>query len=287
MNKRFFYAVMATSLLNLTACKKDAVTITPAPKYANTPTCAYVSREIVDGTFQHFISFLDLSSPNTADKKYFKMQLKFVGVRDSFEMVVAPQSINTMATGFPAEITVAPGHGLLNQWTNPLYTLKTNGGSNYIQDTIVRNPNSNIYHLYLNYKSGPLKGKFSQSNFDAYEVPTGVNGNNNAHFRTIFYFTEGLCLDANNYENTTNIKPIATWYKGAPNVYDWKNVGAGLQIPRGMSSTFYFLDFKNWRYFRWNQFRNNIFSPAQLATTFEDYQSLDKLIKWPEGWGKK
>lgn len=287
MNKVFLFYIIATSLFYLTACKKDSSTTTATSKYANTPTSAYISRESAGGSFQYFITFLDLSSPTTAEKKYFKVQLKFVGVKDSFETVVPPQSINQMATGFPADITVAPGHGLLNQWTNPLYTLKTNGGSQYIKDTIVRNPQSNIYHLYLNYKSGPLQGKFSQSSFDGYEVPTGINGENRAHYRTIFYFAEGLCLDANNYEATTNIKQIANWYKGAPNVYDWKNVGAGLQIARGTSSTFYFLDFKNWRYFRWEQFRNNIFNPAQLATTFEGYQSLDNFIKWPAGWGKK
>jgi hypothetical protein len=282
----FITVVFLYAVFFLSSCNKKETETTNKPLHANTPTSAYISRESVGGSFQHFITFLDLSSPTTAEKKYFKVQLKFVGVKDSFETVVPPQSINQMATGFPVDITVAPGHGLLNQWTNPLYTLKTNGGSQYIQDTIVRNPQSNIYHLYLNYKSGPLQGKFSQSSFDGYEVPTGLNGANNAHYRTIFYFTEGLCLDANNYEATTNIKQIATWYRGAPNVYDWKNVGAGLQISWGTRSTFYFLDFKNWRYFRWEQFRSNILN-GQLGTTFEGYQSLDNFIKWPDGWGKK
>jgi len=245
-----------------------------------------MSYENVGGTWGYYLSMFDLSSTETSKKKYFKMQLKYVGVKDSFEMVVAPQSINNLATGFPAEIIDHPGSGLVNQWTNPLYTLKTNGGSSYIKDTIVRNPQSNTYDLYLNYLSGPLKGKFPNSNFDGYRVPTGANAQSNLHYRTLFYFSEELCYDANDYESPKRIKPISSLYRGAPN-YDWKNVSSGIQLLNGSGSTFYFLDFKNWRYFRWEQHMTNVLGLAQLATTFEGYQSLDNLIKWPAGWGKK
>jgi hypothetical protein len=285
MNKRLFYFIIAISLLYLTACKKDTATIPPVPKYANTPTCAYMSYENIGGTWAYYLSLFDLSSPQTMDKKYFKMQLKFVGVKDSFEMVVPPQSINNLASNFPAEITEYPGYGLVNQWTNPQYRLLSSGGG-YYKDTIVRNPQSNYYHYYLNFLGGGLAGKWPQSNFDNYRVPTGVNAQNTLHFRTIFYFKEGLCYDANNAEPTETIKSISSFYKAAPN-YDWKNVNAGLQISGGGVSRFYFLDFKNWRYFKWEQFMNNIFSPAQLATTFDGYQTLDNFIKWPDGWGKK
>jgi len=290
MNIKISLPLIALSLFCLTACKKDSTTTTTTtsstPKHANTPTCAYMSYEQSAGSWYYYVSFFDLSSPQTSNKKYFKMQLKYTGVTDSFELATAPQSINNLATGFPAEITDHPGFGLVNQWTNPLYTLRTNGGNSYIQDTIVRNPQSNYYNYYLNYLSGPLKGKFPQSNFDNYEVPTGANGQTNLHFRTAFYFTEGLCYDANNFETPMRVKSISSLYPGAP-TYDWQNVNSGLQIVMNGANTFYFLDFKNWRYFRWKQFMNNIFSPAQLATTFEGYQSLDNLIKWPEGWGKK
>jgi hypothetical protein len=286
MARRLFFSVITLSLFYSTACKKDNTATAIRPKNTNTPTSAYMSYEPTGGSYSYFVSFFDLSSPQTANKKYFKAQLKFVGVKDSFEIVVAPQSINSLATGFPAEIIDHPGFGLVNQWTNPLYTLRTNGGSTYIKDTIVRNPQSNYYDHYLNYLNGPLKGKFGQSNFDNYRVPTGMNGETDMHFRTVFYFPEGLCYDANNFEYPIRIKPITSLYRGAPN-YDWKNVSAGLQISGSGGTRFYFLDFKNWRYFRWQQFMNPIFNPAQLATTFEDYQSLDNFIKWPDGWGKK
>jgi hypothetical protein len=286
MTKQYIFLIFSVSLLHFSACKKDGAAPQKAANNANTPTCAYMSYEPVNGSYQYFLTFFDLSSAQTANKKYFKTQLKFVGVKDSFEIISAPQSINNLASGFPDEIVDHPGSGLLNQWTNPLYTLRTNGGGSYIKDTIVRNPQSNYYNFYLSYLSGPLKGKFPQSSFDGYNVPTGKDGQNTLHFRTVFYFSEGLCYDANNAESSTSIKPISALYQGAPE-YDWKNVSTGLQIVSGGNCTFYFLDFKNWRYFRWSQFLNPVFYPAQLATKFEDYQSLDNFLAWPAGWGKK
>jgi hypothetical protein len=287
MKKNIIFFRVAIIALLFASCKKDNPTITtPTPSHANTPTCAYTSIGLVGGNIIHYITFFDLSSSKTSDKKYFTVELKFVGVKDSFEVVVPTQSINNLAAGFPAEIIDHPGSGLVNQWTNPLYTLRTNGGSSYIKDTIVRNPQSNYYDLYLNYLSGPLKGKFPNSNFDGFRVPTGSNAQTNLHYRTLFYFSEELCYDANDYESPKRIKSISSLYRGAPN-YDWKNVSSGLQLLNGSGSTFYFLDFKNWRYFRWEQHMTNVLGLAQLATTFESYQSLDNLIKWPEGWGKK
>jgi hypothetical protein len=284
-NRNVWYGIVIIAFL-FTACKKDDSIIPYTSSNVNTPTCAYMSYELSGSTYNHFVTFFDLSSPQTSGKKYFKIQLKYVGVKDSFELAVAPQSINSLASGFPAEITDHPGFGLVNQWTNPLYTLKTNGGSAYVKDTIVRNPQSNYYDHYLNYLSGPLKGKFGQSNFDNYRVPTGINGETDLHYRTVFFFTDGLCYDANNFESPIRIKPISSLYRGAPN-YDWKNVSAGLQFYSANGTRFYFLDFKNWRFFKWEQFMSNVFTPSQLATSFGDYESLDKFCKWPDGWGKK
>lgn len=276
------------------ACKKDTGSNNNPPSlFANGPTCAYASSTLAPGGgITQFITFMDLRSSNVADKKYFTVQLKYVGVKDSFEVVTQPQSINNLATGFPAEITEYPGFGLLNQWTNSQYRLLTNGGSSYVKDTIVRNPASNYYFLYQNYLSGGLKNEWPQSNLDNYYVPTGSNGQNSLHYRTIFYFNKGFCFDANNMEPGNNVKSISNFFTGAPNIYDWTNVDAAIQIvhfpvQNPNPNNFYFFDFKNWRYFKWKQYMNNIFSPAVLATEFGGYESLDNLLKWPAGWGKK
>lgn len=292
MENRIGLYGIAIIVLLFTSCKKDASTVTPTSGHANTPTCAYSSAALLPGGgIAQYITFMDLSSTATAEKKYFTIQLKYVGVKDSFEVVTQPQSINNLASGFPSEITAYPGFGLINQWTNSQYRLLTSGGSSYYKDTIVRNPASNYYFLYQNYLSGGLSGDWPQSNLDNYSVPLGINGQVKKHFRTIFYFKKGFCLDANDMENGVNVKSISSYFIGAPNTYNWENVDAAIQIYNlpvvaANPNNFYFFDFKNWRYFKWEQFNSPILNNS-LATAFYGYESLDNFCQWPAGWGKK
>lgn len=268
------------------ACKKDTEN-SGKSNFANSPTCAYAQFESVGaGQYGYTVYFLDLRSSTNTEKKYFRVQLKFRGVTDSFEVMETPQSINALGADFPSEITDNPGYGAPGQWTNAQYRLLNNGLGSFYQDTIVRNPQSNIHFLYQNYLAGPLKGEWPQNNLVNYSVPTGVNGETTFYSNSILYFKKGLYIQSS-YD--AQIKPLSELYKGAPNNYEWQKVDAAIQIANNVGPStcnFYFLDFKNWRYFKWHQFMNNIFSPAQLATTFEGYQSLDNLFKWPEGWGK-
>lgn len=289
MKKITLLLTVVASLAFLSSCKKDDASTPTAPAFENSPTSAYYSYEpVAGGGWASFISFFDLRSNDVSKKKYFKIQLKFQGVTDSFEIATLPQSINNLAPGFPAEIVDYPGFGYVNQWTNPEYRLLSTGGSAYYKDTIVRNPASNIYYLYQHFLSGALQGERPQSNFDHYYEPIGTNGQVLHHSRTIFYFKKGLCIDHNSTQPGGVVKPISTLFAGAP-TYDWQNINTAFQLTNStsaQSSNLYFIDFKNWRFFRWKQYMNPIFSPAQLTTEFGDYQSLDQLFKWPEGWGR-
>jgi hypothetical protein len=282
-----FFSITILALL-FTSCKKNDAMPSVVSKHANTPTCAYLGKVKYTGAdLGQYITFMDLSSNTTAEKKYFTIKLKYVGVKDSFEVVTPPQTVDSIAAGFPAEIKEYPGYGLVNQWTNPEYRLLTSGGNSYYKDTIVRNPQSNYYNFYLNFLSGPVKEEWPQSSFDNYRVPIGTNGQVKLHYRTIFYFNKGLCFDANNMESGVNLKNINTYFIGAPNFYDWQNVDAAIQIQSsGIQCNFYFFDFKNWQYFKWEQFNSPVLNNS-LATTFYGYESLDTFCKWPEGWGKK
>lgn len=278
-----------TAILFLTipiACKKDAGN-SAISNFANTPTCAYSHYEAVGaGVYGHTIYFLDLRSTNNNEKKYFRIQLKYRGVTDSFEVMEAPQPITALGVDFPSEIMNNPGYGAPGQWTNAQYRLINNGSGSFYKDSIVRNPQSNIHFLYQNFLAGPLKGEWPQNNLVNYSVPTGINGETAFHANSILYFKKGLFIESS---YNAEVKPLSALYKGAPGVYEWQQVDAAIQISNNVAPgacNFYFLDFKNWRYFKWHQFMNDTFSPAQLATTFEGYQSLDHLFKWPEGWGK-
>lgn len=273
-------------LATLIACKKDSGNSVRSDS-VNTPTCAYAQYEAVGaGEYGHTVYFLDLRSNSNAEKKYFRVQLKYRGVTDSFEIMEAPQPITALGADFPSDIRDNPGYGAPGQWTNPQYRLLNTGSGGFYKDTIVRNPQSNIYFLYQNYLAGPLKGEWPQNNLVNYRVPTGANGETEFYSNSILYFRKGLFIQSS---YNAEIKPLSELYKGSPGNYQWQQVDAAIQIANNVSPgtyNFYFLDFKNWRYFKWHQFMNNIFSPAQLATTFEGYQSLDNLFKWPEGWGK-
>lgn len=290
-NRTGLYSIIFLILL-FTSCKKDVAPVTPVTTHSNTPTCAYSGKAKYTGAdLGQYITFMDLSSNKTSEKKYFTIKLKYVGVKDSFEVVTPPQTIDSLGAGFPAEITDYPGYGLVNQWTNPEYRLLTSGGNSFYKDNIVTNPQSNYYNFYLNFLSGPLKGEWPQSHFDNYSVPLGTNGQVRTHFRTIFYFKKGLCFDVNNMETGVKLKNINSYFIGAPDIYDWQNVDAAIQIINlpvvgANPNNFYFFDFKNWRYFKWEQFNSQVLNNA-LGTTFHGYESLDTFCKWPDGWGKK
>lgn len=286
MRKIFTQFTVILLLAILIGCKKDKGN-SPKSNFANTPTCAYSLYESIGaGQYGFTVYFLDLRSSTNNEKKYFRVQLKFRGVTDSFEVMEAPQSINALGADFPSEINYNPGYGAPGQWTNSQYRLLNNGSGSFYKDNIVSNPQSNIYFLYQNYLAGPLKGEWPQNNLVNYRVPTGVNGETEFYSNSILYFKKGLFIQSS---YNAEIKPLSDLYKGAPSTYDWQKVDAAIQIANNIAPgtcNFYFLDFTNWRYFKWHQFMNNIFSPAQLATTFEEYQSLDNLFKWPQGWGK-
>ena len=288
MKNSVLYLFTIISIIVANSCKKDDGDKTKISKYSYSPTCAYTSTEpIGNGLYGTFLYFFDLRSSNTVDKKYFKLQLKYQGFRDSFEIVTSTQSVNSIASNFPPEITKAPGYGAVNQWTNPEYRLLSYNGA-YYKDTIPRNPQSNIYFLYQNFLSGSLKDVWPQSHFVHYNVPTGIDGQNTYYNLGIFYFSVGAIY----FPYTNEIKSLRSFYKGAPNAYDWEEIDAAIQISVNAgvgvaACNFYFFDFKNWRYFVWEQHgfpisANNF----ELATTFKDDQSLDNFCVWPEGWGK-
>ncbi|MBC7850063.1 MAG: hypothetical protein H7Y31_10015 [Chitinophagaceae bacterium] len=287
MKKRIAYLLIA--IATIASCKKQGTDdqLQPPSAMKNTPTCAYFNVEQTSQGWRQFIYFFDLRSKETASKKYFKMELKYIGVKDSFEIVGSPRSMDSLSKGFPAEIQSHIGYGWVHQWTNSSYRLLRDGSNQFYKDTIVRNPQSNIYFLHLFYQTGSLAGKWPQSNLDAVVEPLG-NGQVRRHFRTIFWFKEGLCYDAHDGATMAEMKSINSYTRGSAG-YDWTNVSSAVQIGNGSQfQNIYFFDFTNWRYFKWEFYVNNIpGSISQPAVIYHGYKSLDEFMTWPEGWGKK
>ena len=74
---------------------------------------------------------------------------------------------------------------------------------------------------------------------------------------------------------------------GAAAKYDWANIDNVISFANDATGNFrthLFFDFKNWRYFSWEE--SCAVGCTERKLTLSEYKSLDGLLKWPEGWGK-
>lgn len=272
-------------------CKKDNDNPGSAPPAnAFTPTCAYFSQENQGGVWKDFVYFFDLSETDNAKKMYFVAKAIYAN-KDTMELVLEPGSIDRLGANFPSEITSHPGFGWVKQWTNPSYRLKFNGS--FYKEPIVTGSG----YAFLNQSGtlGSLAGKWPQAEIKFYlKEPLG-NGTLLHHY-AYFYFTEDRCYHSsvlvstagNTTYQTYAVRPISSIMAGFAK-YDWKNVSSYFALYKSYNDrqTHYFLDFKNWRYFTVEEGASSVgLAGTQPTITFGDYKSLDRLIKWPAGWGK-
>lgn len=278
MIKAIFVIVSISTFVTI-SCKKESNPIAPMPSNLYTPTCAYYNQENVGGNWVDRYYFFDLTDTSTSKKMYFKAR-KLYADRDTLEIIVQPQSIDSIARNFPSELTNDVGFGWVGQWTNNLYRLKILGNNFYKENLSISG------HSYLNDPSqmGSLAGKWPQAKIE-FQEPNGVGGT--LRHTGIFYFKENKCYhgvvpiaSAYSVKSISSITPEA----GA---YDWNNVSSYFHYWNGTYRTHYFLDFKNWRYFTWEEKPVYIGGALQLQLVYNRYKSLDKLLKWPDGWKKR
>lgn len=271
------YLLFSVFVLSFTNCSKDdsaptsiPTPVTPiVPANKHIPTCAYFNQIYSAGKTQEYVYFFDLSPAESKDKLYFVAQ--HIPGTDSLKVISEPQSIETMGKNFPKEITEYPGSGWANQWYTTKGKLITNGSSYYFDATKAvtflsdTNPQASI-----NIK-----------------LP-GVSKSGAYYHDVHFYFKKNICYDSNNETGKIEPKQISDFYPPGAS-YDWVNVNSAYQAAlNAVSNEYHFVDFKNWRYFVWKE---KYSTPPGGFTTgtvqVSTYKSLDKLVKWPEGWGKK
>jgi len=275
MTKKIIKLIYLSVLLFQYSCKKDNTNNPTNPFNNNTPTCAYYNQENVGGNWVDRFYFFDLRDTSTSKKMYFKARRVYAN-SDSLEIIVQPQSIDSIARNFPKELTNDVGFGWVGQWRNNLYRLKIIGG-NFVKEFSTN---------YLNDPSiyGSLAGKWPQAEIIQIQEPNGVGGV--IKHSGLFYFKENKCYHTSPpISSTYSIKNISNITTGASS-YDWTNVSSYFTYWRGAYQSHYFLDFKNWRYFTWEENPTYVGGALQLQLVYNDYKSLDKLLKWPTGWGK-
>lgn len=264
--------------------------------FTNSPTCAYAKGEFVDGKWLTRYYFFDLNHKENKDKKFFVAEFVYKNY-DTMRIVSPPQSIENLGSNFPSEIMDYPGYGLVSQWTNAAYVLNVDGSGSFYKNPIPTNPTSNLYFLNQSKYVGSMAGKWPNAYMGPIRIPDGV-GNHTKYSDTYFYFKHGLCFNrpafcpAGDESNPTNgeysLKFIDEIILDIE--YDWETVATGFSSTHSYGINFpqhYFLDFKKWRYFVWTEGRSEVIGNTTFRTIeFGDYIDLDKMLKWPEGWGK-
>lgn len=280
---------VAMCIISAASCKKSTDTSPIAPGAKNTPNFAgpYFRFSSAGGWHQAGFIFYDLNHDANIDKKYFIAQrINFTS--DSMKISVGSLPIDSLAANWPAQVKSASygynsdlivnaGMRLLVQGINP------SGQLIYKYDSIHKLSGGLATYNYLNNPlfAGAMAGKNPQGE-TFLRVPDGVGGITVKN--CILYFKEGY------YTVKTAGHPSKFLSTLAPNAssYDWANVSNVISYSTDGTNFHYthlFLDFKNWRYFTWAE----SCTPggcASILLTQSSYSSLDKLLKWPAGWGK-
>ena len=287
----FVLNLLFATVAIMTGCKK---TDTPNPvsnSSLNTPN--FVSRYFTIPS-KSSIAFFDLNHDDNKDKKYFIAELMFLG-SDTMKISDGPFPITNLASNWPSNVKdVGMGYTIfdfppnLNSWVvTSSMGIRLNAGNAQYDSLKILNgisPNESPYDDPRFARS--MAGKTPQG-YTLIQVPSGVGGSTPMY--PIFYFKEGYYVDKPYSWATIDAKPITSLVPGgAANKYDWSNVDNVISFPndaQGNFNTNLFFDFKNWRYFTWKE--DCAFGCTERTLTMSPYKSLDGLLKWPAGWGKK
>ena len=288
-------AVLITGMLFL-SCDKDANAPVPSQ---NTTTNTTTTKHTPNFIARHYratsspsgaivkingFAFFDLNHDKSSDKKFFVIQPIYQGI-DTMKVVQMPYSVDSLALNFPSNIKSADLGWSGSMRLNLTDVLNIENGY-WIRKTV-----GNVwqYPETAGYAYGyPSQG--GGSYFYGTNNVIGGNGETNGWFGLTFYCQLGYVTGAPRGPLDPPTTSISSALPGSGG-YDWKNVDYiySLDLNNEVeleNKTVYYFDLKNWRYFtsRYSCAEGGCF---EAKITWSAYKSLDKLCKWPEGWGKK
>ncbi len=231
--------------------------------------------------------FFDLNHDDNKHKKYFYAERMFL-TKDTMKIKDGPYPINNLTTNWPSEVKDIGMGSSSYMFVSAYMGLRiTSGNSQYDSIRILSGYLPGTLNPFEDpHYSHSMAGKTPQG-YTMIQVPDGVGGSTPIY--PIFYFKEGYYIDRPFSWATYNPAPINTLLPGGTAArYDWANVDNVTSYVNDLSGNFrthLFFDFKNWRYFTWEE--GCTMGCSQRTLTLGAYQSLDNLLKWPAGWGKK
>lgn len=233
---------------------------------------------------------LDLDHADNKDKSYMIIDIAPNGSGGyQFLLKKGPLPIDSLASNWPAEVrSVSFGYG--NDMTvNAAMRLQAQTNSRpytYRYDSIHKFSTGIATYNYLNNPlyAGVMAGKTPQGRATIY-MPD-ASGNSMPR-DIIYYFKEGYVTNV--LAPGTGAQPFTTIINGVPTVVSngW-GLDAVLTMEGPFFTSFYF-DFDTWQFFYfWDSCPSVNGAPCLGGTVqVSDFQSMNNLMDWPDGWGKR
>jgi hypothetical protein len=285
------YLIYITVFVFIAQACNTSKSISPSPTNNSSKTILYDVNNPFDGNDDDYC-FMLLGADNTAQKKYFKAKMIDV-VSDSMQIISGPYTLDSLidVSTFPGYIKSANSGFYLTDFIFSDSIRVRQIGSNAQGKRMFLLGNNNLYES--NYVKAYAQGKQIEGStlLNYFKKPNGTGGF--IGYMMHFFFKQGKCIvhqkiasnsSATNYDQS--VEDISTIIGAS---YDWENVDNYFNVTSGVGiSQHYFIDYKNWRYFRIKEFKTSVPGTAggQYAIEYGAYKSLDKLLKWPEDWKK-
>ncbi len=288
MKNRFRIYIWVCFFVVISCSNNNVPTPNPAPTNNSSKSILYDVNNPFDGGDDDYC-FMLLGADNSAQKKYFKAKMIDV-VSDTMEIISGPYTLDSLidVATFPSYIKSANSGFYLTDFVFSDSVRVRQIGSGSGGKRMFSQSNWNAYES--NYVKSYANGKqIEGSTLNYFKIPTSSGGFNG--YGMHFFFKQGKCIvhqKISSSSSTTNydqsVEDISSIIGAS---YDWQNVDNYFQVFGASGTTqHYFIDYKNWRYFRIKEFKTSVSGTpgGQYAIEYGDYKSLDKLLKWPEEW---
>ncbi len=270
-------------------------TPTPQPSPVNNSfkTILYDVNNIADANDDDYC-FMLLGGDNSAQKKYFKAKMIDI-LKDSMQITSGPYTLDSLidVSTFPGYIKSANSGMYLTDFVFSdsvrvrQIGLNANGKRIFTQIPWMGN-GSNYVQAYAN--GAQIEGSVYLNYFKK-PISTGTGGFEG--FMMHFFFKKGTCIVYSKSSASGSTMPVSGIPEDISTVigasYDWQDVDNYFNITTGVgTSSHYFIDYKNWRFFRIKEYKTSApgTTGGQHAIEYGAYKSLDKLLKWPDDWKK-
>ncbi len=283
------YLIFLIIALISSCSNNNTPTPQPTPSNNSSKTVLYDVNNIGDPNDDDYC-FMLLGADNSGQKKYFKAKMYDI-VRDSMEITEGPYTLDSLidVSTFPSYIKSASSGLYLTDFvfSDSIRVRQTglnaNGKRVFIQVPWLGN-GSDYVKPYT--KGAQIEGTAILNYFKKPTASGSFEG-----YLMHFFFKKGTCIIFSKTSASGTGVSVSGFPEDISSVigasYDWENVDNYFNVTTGVgTSSHYFIDYKNWRYFRIKESKTSVPGTpgGQHAIEYGAYKSLDKLLNWPSDW---